>query len=99
MIVKKTQFSSRTGYRNKPRLYQYTKKTKQKHSQNFQKELFELFDAEKETEKELFSYTDNIENEFKKMFLGEVVRKDHLLSGSLSEMQRENIIKISEMFY
>jgi hypothetical protein len=99
MIVRKTQIPTRNEFKNKSNVY-YTQKG-YKNKKNFQQELFDVITwNNKETEvKTIDLYSENLENEVKKMFLGEIVKKDHLFSGSLSEMQRENIIKISELYY
>ncbi len=98
MIVRKTQIPTRNEYKNKSHVY-YTQKG-YKSKKNFQQELFDVMNWNRETEmKTIDAFSENLENEVKKMFLGEIVKKDHLFSGSLSEMQRENIIKISEMYY
>lgn len=97
MIVKKTQLPTKSEYRHKPTVYYYTKKNKN-NIKGFQKELFDIISNE-EKENLYNLEEENLENEFKRMFLGEVVKKDHLLSASLTEIQKENIIKISEMYY
>jgi len=98
MIVRKTQIPTRNEYKNKSNMY-YTQKG-YKSKKNFQQELFDVIHWNTETEvKTIDVFSENLENEVKKMFLGEIVKKDHLFSGTLSEMQRENIIKISEMYY
>jgi hypothetical protein len=101
MIVRKTQIPTRNEFKNKSNVYYTQKGYKNKSKKNFQQELFDVINwNNKETEvKTIDLYSENLENEIKKMFLGEIVKKDHLFSGSLSEMQRENIIKISELYY
>ncbi len=100
MIIKKTQYP--TEYRNphKTTIYYY-KKQNIKNTKDFQKELFEFIEKENIHKSSNIIVKENIdlENEVKKMFLGDIVKKDHLFSSSLSEIQKENIIKISQLYY
>lgn len=102
MIIKKTKLSSDSnnpmGYKYKTTVY-YMKKQSPTPKTSFQKELFGNMEIKTNYEPLDDIIHDNIENEIKKMFLGEVIKKDHLFSSSLTELQKENIIKISELYY
>ncbi len=106
MIIKKTKFNTDSknfpNHKYKTTVY-YIKKPSPKPKTSFQQELFsfhEPYEEKSYEEKSMEVFIqDNLEDDVKKMFLGEVIKKDHLFSSSLTELQKENIIKISELYY
>ncbi len=100
MIIKKTQYPTEYKNPHKTTIYYY-KKQNIKNTKDFQKELFEFVEKEHIHKSSNIIAKENmeLENELKKLFFGEIVKKGHLFSSSLSEMQKENIIKISQLYY
>lgn len=104
MMIKRTKISTDSknscGYRYKTLDY-YTKKQYPKPKTSFQHELFSVKSNENQfglTESALLE-NQNLEIDIKKIFFGEIIKKDHLFSSSITELQKENIIKISELYY
>ncbi len=112
MLVKKMNLGN-YYYNNqnpsKEKINSINKKRKKTNLQTFQDELFSKLDYGMEpewkfedktqkTKKEIRSTKNSIENEIKKIFLGEIVRKDHLYSNHLTDMQKENLMRISFLY-
>lgn len=96
MIVRKTYMPEKENYNPFKKTIQNHKKKK---TGNFQKELFDSIQKNENLENFYQEKENNLELEFKRYFLGNIVRKDHLFSGNLSEIQKENIIMISQNYY
>lgn len=98
MIVRKTYLPEKENYNPYKKIL---KNHKKKANGNFQKELFDFIQKSENIEN-FYQERENkieLESELKRYFLGTIVRKDHLFSGNLSEIQKENIIMISQNYY
>ncbi|MCS7205865.1 MAG: hypothetical protein NZ853_09215 [Leptospiraceae bacterium] len=107
MIVKKLILPEKTHYETpkekKPNVHDFHKFKSQKNKKrDFSKDLFSHLVQEKPKSQEMrnhlaYSTTWNIENKFKTFFYGEIVKRNNFFSTELSDMQRENILRISEL--
>ncbi|MFN3604565.1 MAG: hypothetical protein ACK4UJ_07625 [Leptonema sp. (in: bacteria)] len=94
MIVRKTNLiEKKFPYSHNKNIF-YNSNSKK--NRNFQKELFDSLEIQKN--QEVFRNED-LEVTFKKLFLGEIIKKDHLYSAHLTEREKDNLIKISQYYY
>lgn len=95
MIIKRTYLQEKNFYEpNKKNTY--NKKVNKRYKKNFQQELFEAMET---IEIPKTFKDDNLDIEFKRYFYGEIIRKDHLFTGNLTDTQKEVLIRISHNFY
>ncbi len=95
MIIRKTYFPEKNFFEGHKK--NLSKKMNQKGSKSFQKELFDALEYLEP--RGILQKEENLELEIKKHFIGEIIRKDHLFSGSLTDTQKELLIRISNNFY